>query len=188
MNLLDNLWWTRKAKICMEKRLLSNAFHAQIILLWYSFFSVAISIYYLKYSQDGTASILWVIYSVSILCVSGFINGLSFKERANLIKECYENLKSIYIKAKHDELSDAALASEYEKALNACENHTIQDYAIALCQEYWSTKDPSQLTSTPTCYHKWIVFLYYTKRLSILFLFYLFPILILFLINSNLLN
>ncbi|MBL0531363.1 SLATT domain-containing protein [Aeromonas caviae] len=95
MALADNIWWTRKARIQTEKRLLSNAFQSQILLLWYSFFSVSVSIYYLKNPQNGIESISWVVYSVLLLCISGFINGLSFKERASLVKECYESLNSI---------------------------------------------------------------------------------------------
>jgi hypothetical protein len=95
----DNIWWTRKSKIQAEKRLVSNAFQAQVVLLWYSFAGVAASVYYLKYSSsDGDMSgIAWVVYSVLVLCMSGFINGLSFKQRAGLIKECYETLNDVYV-------------------------------------------------------------------------------------------
>jgi hypothetical protein len=41
VELLDKIWWTKKSKIEAEKRLLANAFQAQILLLWYSFVSVA---------------------------------------------------------------------------------------------------------------------------------------------------
>ncbi len=124
MALADNIWWTRKARIQTEKRLLSNSFHSQVILLWYSFFSVAVSVYYLKNPQNGIEAISWVVYSVLVLCISGFINGLSFKERANLIKECYESLNSIMHQASKPNADLANLSTTYESKLNACENHT----------------------------------------------------------------
>ncbi|WP_238690819.1 SLATT domain-containing protein [Vibrio cholerae] len=139
MALADNIWWTRKARIQTEKRLLSNSFHSQVILLWYSFFSVAVSVYYLKNPQNGIEAISWVVYSVLVLCISGFINGLSFKERANLIKECYESLNSIMHQASKPNADLANLSTTYESKLNACENHTDKDFAIALCQEYWAS-------------------------------------------------
>jgi hypothetical protein len=37
VKLLDKIWWTKKSKIEAEKRLLANAFQAQILLLWYSY-------------------------------------------------------------------------------------------------------------------------------------------------------
>ncbi|MGS0676985.1 SLATT domain-containing protein [Shewanella sp. 125m-1] len=103
MALSSDIWWTRKARIRAEKRLLSNAFQSQLLLLWYSLFSVAVSIYYLNNTQSKLGATYWVVYSVLVLVMSCFINGLSFKERAGLIKECYIGLKSLHLKAKHNE-------------------------------------------------------------------------------------
>ena len=94
----DNIWWTKKARIEAEKRLLMYSFQSQVLLLWYSFSGVAASIYHLK---NGTSSEeMWVIYSVLTLCISVFISGLSFKERAALIKDSYEALNTLYYKVK----------------------------------------------------------------------------------------
>lgn len=206
MALSDNIWWTRKARIQTEKRLLSNSFQSQVILLWYSFFSVAVSVYYLKTPQNGIESISWVVYSVLILCISGFINGLSFKERANLIKECYESLNSIMHKASQNNADIAKLSIVYESKLNACENHTDKDFAIALCQEYWASsstvrqiskdfhadksetkkKPPQALTRIPTSHHWFLVITYFVFRYLILLFFYVLPIIILLALNSSL--
>lgn len=198
MALSDNIWWTRKARIQTEKRLLSNAFHSQVILLWYSFFSVAVSVYYVKNPQDGLDAISWVVYSVLVLCISGFINGLSFKERASLIKECYESLNGIMHQASLQNSKEqiAALADAYEAKLNACENHTDKDFAVALCQEYWastplvrtqskklhSNSDEmasipnNALSRIPTSYHWTLAFTYYIGRFIKLGFFYILPI------------
>lgn len=206
MALADNIWWTRKARIQTEKRLLSNAFHSQVILLWYSFFSVAVSVYYLKNPQNGIEAISWVVYSVLVLCISGFINGLSFKERANLIKECYESLNSIMHQASKPNADLSDLSKAYESKLNACENHTDKDFAIALCQEYWAStstvrkvsknfhsdtsddkKQPTQaLTRMPTSHHWFLAVYYFVTRLLTLVFFYVLPVLILLALNSSL--
>ena len=184
MALSDSIWWTRKARIRSEKRLLSNAFQSQVLLLWYSFFSVAVSVYYLKSSQSDIGSVSWIVYSVLVLVISGFINGLSFKERANLIKECYEGLNSLYQQVNLDGINIKQVAHEYEQALNACENHTDEDYAIALCQENWSSTNPeSDLDRAPTSYHIYTFSMYFLKRYFLLGFFYLLPLLIMCVLN-----
>jgi len=203
--LADNIWWTRKARIQTEKRLLSNAFQSQLILLWYSFFSVAVSIYYLKNPQNGNEAISWIVYSVLVLCISGFINGLSFKERASLVKECYESLNSLIHESSSPNPDIAKLAATYESKLNACENHTDKDFAIALCQEYWaSTESVRQLSKTfhsdisenktqpklaltriPTSHHWFLAASYFANRFVTLIFFYALPVLIWCLLRSS---
>jgi hypothetical protein len=142
----DNIWWTRKARIQAEKRLLNNSFQSQLLLLWYSFSGVAVAIFHLKTSASSAVTelggIAWVVYSVLALCMSGFINGLSFKERAGLIKECYETLNTLYLKAKEVEcevpykaLSKVGIISEFNQVLGVCENHKDVDYYKALLIE-----------------------------------------------------
>ncbi|MEH0760131.1 SLATT domain-containing protein [Vibrio sp. 16] len=153
--LSDNIWWTRQARIRTERRLLSNAFHSQVILLWYSFFSVAVSIYYVSSSQPENSGKYWIIYSVLVLVVSGFINGFSYKERAMLIKESYESLKTLEVKAKEIEKLQGDLADvarDYEAILKKCENHEPKDYSEALYDNYHSTADRSKLSLCPTEY------------------------------------
>ncbi|WP_236725797.1 SLATT domain-containing protein [Solemya pervernicosa gill symbiont] len=190
MSLLDSVWWTRKARIQAEKRLLSNAFQAQVLLLWYSFSSAASAIYYLKISEGNSnpalAGIAWVVFSVLILCVSGFISGLSFKERAGLIKECYETLNILYQKSKGPHINAEEISTEYNQILGVCENHTDRDYYMALCVEHVTTPgdvDKSTglkngLDRCPTWYH-WIALAYWFVRRQLMFMaLYLLPIII----------
>lgn len=200
----DSIWWTRKSKIHAEKRILSNAFQAQALLVWYSFFGVAASIYYLKFesSESDISGISWVIYSVLVLCVSGFINGLSFKERAGLIKECYETLNDIYQRVRKFEsgnpqnLSFEVLSAEYEQILGVCENHLTIDYYQALCEAHLTTSQPKtkgekertelhsrRLDREPTKYIWFCVIWYKSKRFLMIALFYLLPVTIFFLLE-----
>lgn len=147
MGIKDNIWWTRKSQIQMEKRLLSNAFQSELLLFWYSFFSVSVAIYLLGNEQTSSAdiNILWVIFSVLVLTVSGFINGLSFKERASLVKETYETLSRIYQEC--NENNEDGINREYQQILNVCENHKDKDYYKALCIEHLnSTKQADKDT------------------------------------------
>lgn len=192
MTLSNAAWWTRKARMQAEKRLLSNAAHSQILLLWYSFASVAASIFYLNFATRPTdqniAGITWVVFSVLVLCISGFINGLSFKERAARIKEGYEMLKTFYHKANQDGVDLSQLSSEYEQILGLCENHTDRDYYWALCIEHMSrpgnaNKDTGLkkgLDRCPTIYHWAFMTHWFFARFLLLTPLYLLPIFLFF--------
>ena len=195
----DNIWWTRKSKIRAEKRILENDFQAQVILLWYSFAAVAASVYYLKFSEpdNDMAGISWVVYSVLVLCVSGFVNGLSFKQRAGLVKECYETLSDVYRRARQLESTNSTdaelsiLSAEYEQILGVCENHLTIDYYIALCEatlEHSKLKnsDPQkELDRSPTRYIWCFVIWYQIKHRLILTFFYLLPVVLFLLLESS---
>jgi hypothetical protein len=186
----DNVWWTRKARIQAEKRLLSNAFQSQVLLLWYSFSGVASAVYYLKAGGASDtpeiSGIAWVVFSVLVLCISGFINGLSFKERAGLIKECYETLNGLYQKSKAQSPDVCLLGTEYDQILGVCENHSDRDYYLALCIEHVTKPGKADketgmkkgLDRCPTWYH-WLSLAYWLFRhLLMLVLLYALPVLI----------
>lgn len=187
----DNVWWTRKARIQTEKRFLSNAFQSQLLLQWYSFFGVAVSIFYLKLTpsagQEDLAGISWIVYSVLVLCMSGFISGLSFKERASLIKKSYETLNTFYHKAKEDGADLEKISAEYEQIMGLCENHTDYDYYLALCLEHvTNNKDVDTRTGCekgldryPTWYHWLSITWWLAKRYVLLALLYLLPVILL---------
>jgi hypothetical protein len=186
--LSDSIWWTRQSRIKTERRLLNNAFHSQLILLWYSFYSVAISIYYLNSTPDATSNKYWLIYSILVLVVSVYINGFSFKERASLIKENYEGLKALETEAKaieenKGELKD--LTSRYEKSLNSCENHHSSDYLDALFSSYISAIDKSKIKPNPTKIQILNAIINRVKRFSMLSAFYFLPIAISLLLNID---
>jgi len=176
----DNIWWTRKSRIQAEKRLLANAFQAQLLLIWYSFLSAAVSVYYLKATASSYANVSWVAFSVLILSISGFINGLSYKERANLIKECYESLQELYTQAKAADADISKINIRYQEILKSCENHEDIDYCITLCDTYLSHPSPKHhrrgLTKHPTCFIWLKVIFYYLKRCTALTILYLLPI------------
>lgn len=178
----NKIWWTRKARIHTEKRLLANDFQSQVILLWYSFFGVSVSIYYLGFESGASEqlkSVSWVVYSVLVLVMSGFVNGLSLRSRAALIKDCYESLDQLYYKSLSDGDQDHVF-EEYQKILSLCENHTDDDFNRAVCESFLLHKTPyckeNGLSILPTRYHwftlGWSIF----KRFSFLSIIYLLPV------------
>lgn len=133
MALNDRIWWTYKARIRTEKRLLSNAFHAQLLLFLYSFFSVYASVYYLIYPQDKYAQFIWCIYAILLFGLSCLNLSLNYKERAALVKQCYLELGALYNNSKG--LSDEELSEKYSQILALCENHSDFDFNLAVMLE-----------------------------------------------------
>ncbi|NUG65772.1 SLATT domain-containing protein [Acinetobacter bereziniae] len=136
MNLSDKIWWTRKSKIEQETRLLKYEFHSQLLLIWFSFFTVAISI--LQLNQNNLvpfhpSSLL--IFSVLTLVMSCIVSAQKFSSRAEKVKSCYEKLNTLYIRAKNGE----DINQEYEYTLNECENHSQNDHFISRVNIYFLT-------------------------------------------------
>lgn len=149
-----------------------------MLLLWYSFFSVGVAVYYLKFNTDSEyAGVAWVVFSVLVLSISGFINGLGFKERASLIKDSYEALHGLYQRAKNTPQGDADIEAEYEKILSVCENHADIDYHLALCETYL-TDSRNGLDRKPTKYVWFLILTYHAKRYLMLSVLYLLPVLL----------
>ena len=168
-----------------EKRLLANALQSEMLLLWYSFCGVAASIYYLKFDSDSNlAGISWVVYSVLILAITGFVSGRAFKERAVLMKDSYVALKTIHSNAISE--NHESVMEDYEKVLGLSENHLESDYDIALCREYWTChldKDESTqlkpgFDRRPTWFHITGVVLRLFFRAIMLVLLYALPIIL----------
>lgn len=190
MSFSNNVWWTRKARIQTEKHLLSNAFQVQVLLFWYSFCGVASAVYYLKLGSNvanpDLSGIAWVVFSVLVLCISGFINGLSFKERAGLVKECYETLNGLYLKSMDQNADVAKLRAEYNQILGVCENHSDKDYYLALCIEHvaiYGSVDSATglkmgLDRCPTWYHWLYLGVWYARRMVMLGFLYALPVII----------
>jgi len=194
MALADNIWWTRKTRIQSEKRLLSNAFQSQLLLLWYSFFGVAVSIYYLSsptVSDSNIAQVSWVVFSVLILVMSGFVSGLSFKERASLIKQSYEAMDTLYHKACMSDADIEEISKSYKNLLDQSENHIDLDYYLALCSEYLKSDKPIDETTglkekfdrKPIWFHYTLLSFLLFRRYLMLLLLYNFPIIIVIVLN-----
>lgn len=134
MDIKDKIWWTRKAKIEQESRLLRYEFHSQALLIWYSFFTVAISILQLSNTDIPLATSTLVIFSVLTLVMSGIVSAQKFHSRSEKVKSCYEQLNTLMFK------NDENNALQYETILKSCENHTSTDHHISKVKAYWQTQ------------------------------------------------
>ena len=177
--LSDTIWWTRKSRIQAAERLLANDFHTQLILVWYSFFSVGIAIYFLKFSpQNDLAEVSMVIYSVMMLSMSIFMSGRNFRERGMLMKQGYEQLELLYRRAlsaqnnsNQSVLDETSI--EYQNVINASENHKEIDHIVAMVKLKMAG---NKINRTPTFYHYARAFFYFGIRVIYLCLLYLLPI------------
>lgn len=176
MALSDTIWWTKKARIQAEKRLLFNDFLAQIILLWYSAFTVCISILELKSpATNSYFAVTMVSLSVLILCASLFVGNRNFKERAMLLKICYEQLSEVECKCLGLNPNLNELSTEYKNILSVSENHKENDFKNALISEYLNSKNPKDdLSRLPTLFNFLeVLFIKSIKFLFVCFIFVL---------------
>lgn len=178
--LSETIWWTKKARIQAAERLLANDFHTQLILVWYSLFSVTVAIYFLKFSPHSDfAQVSMVIYSVMILSASLFMSGRNFRERGMLMKQGHEQLNLLYRKALtaengSDHTALNAISEEYQNVVNSTENHKEIDYITAIVK---LSLQKEKITKRPTMYHYVRGFWYFIFRGIYLAVLYLLPIL-----------
>lgn len=176
MKLVNDIWWTRKSRIQTEGRLLSNERQSQLLLLWYAFFSVSVSVYYLKFNSSSEyASFVWVVLSVFSLCISGYVSTQNFKGRAGLIKECYEELGLLHEESKGAS-EDMVVRRRYNEILGLCENHEDIDYRVTRCRMHLSGARDLDPCVGP--YDYFCAIFYFLKRLSFLLVLYFLPLFI----------
>lgn len=181
----DKVWWTRKAKIKAERRLLNLDYYSQFLLLWYSSFLVCYSIYSLvKPPANDNESIIMVALSVLILALTLFINNMNYKGRAMLIKQCYEKLSVIHtLSLNSTDLTE--IDKQYQAVLASSENHLERDFIKAMVDENANTSDKKKLTKLPTNWHKAQV-LYYSLKNTLIFLVLFFaPLVILIVLRET---
>lgn len=138
--LAGNVWFTRKAWINAEDRLLKNDFQTQLLMVVYAAYTSCLSVILLKYEpQPADKNFIdtsLAVLSIILLALSLYLNTKSFKDRAARFKSGYHDLQNIesrlrLLTGKPDsqqaELDYNALADLYNKALRDVENHTDLD-------------------------------------------------------------
>lgn len=145
----DRIWVTRKSRIYTEKRLKSWSNLSQILMIWYSFILVLLSIWNLLYNEQSINLIL-IYGSVGVLALSIFLSSQKFIERSLAIRNCYIKLDEIYLKlqkAENEQNSELIkqLENEYFGVLQNVENHTDYDY---LCLRF-SLRNDNKTTLPP---------------------------------------
>ncbi|WP_179403449.1 SLATT domain-containing protein [Burkholderia guangdongensis] len=142
--LYNRIWFTRKARIQSEKRLLQNDFHAQLMLQLFSAYSIGLSIYLLKFHaarlSDDAANVTLIVVSVLLFGIAPYISARNFKGRAEEFKTVYVKLQTLLddlnridwtssIESAH--LEYEMVEKEYARTLASSENHLEIDDAVS---------------------------------------------------------
>jgi hypothetical protein len=181
--LADDMWFTRKARIHAEKRLLSNEMHSQFLLIAYSIYSIALSVLLLKFKivPDDFANVFSVILSVTLLALSLTITSRGFKDRALSFRTNYTKIQALLLDFKRVHWTSSQLekqeifheiSEKYILVLNEIENHLAID---DICARF-DIKDLQSRQVTKK--EKTAAIFYEIRRYSTLFLLYTMPFLI----------
>lgn len=140
VSLADKVWFTRKAWINAENRLLKNDFHTQLLMVVYAAYTSCLSVVLLKYEPGARDKNLidtsLAVLSIVLLALSLYLNTKSFKDRAARFKTGYHDLHGIENRLRTLALPPASgqadadfivLADQYDKALRDVENHAELD-------------------------------------------------------------
>ena len=98
----DKVWITRKSRINASERFKRNDLISQILIAYYSFFIIVITIVDIK-NDNLNFEILTLILSILILIVSIFIFAMNYKERASVLQTSYVLMSKLYEKIKEKE-------------------------------------------------------------------------------------
>ena len=173
----DNIWWTRKARINAEARLLSNQHCLDILLLWYSLTAVFVSVWLLGYGGDQKlSSVVFTCFSIFILGVSLFGANARFTQRAAQFKENYISLQELYFNIKGSGAEESPPQIEYKRLLELAENHSEIDDIKSLVSEWANTDDKAKLSRKPNWIHYTKYITYLSRRYLLLFVLFSLPL------------
>lgn len=178
----DNIWFTRKARIRASERLLSNDFHSQCLLVYYSALLAIVSILDLKYNLmfNGKSSEILCALSVLVLVGSLFISSVNFKGRGLAFKDNYIALQALYerIDIRHSPVLHKQDIDDYLELLKNCENHSPLDdlYARVIAGSGLTSRIPSKLDVAWLCFNLFFRFIFlsvlYVLPIALLYMFW----------------
>ncbi|AIW21339.1 SLATT domain-containing protein [Vibrio coralliilyticus] len=138
-SLENQIWFTRKTRIRTSERLLSNKFHTNLILVWYSFFSFSLSIYLIKFPKffGPDADVIMTILTGTVFSLSLFVPQLNLSSRYDKVKENYISMQNLLLLLKlcksENELKE--INEKYTNLLYSVENHANVDLLYFLNYE-----------------------------------------------------
>lgn len=174
----DQVWWTRKARINAENRLLANQRWMEFLLIWYSLLAVFTSIWLLAFGAEDQQHITFIFtcFSIFILAFSLYGANSRFSQRASQMKENYIALQQLYFLVKDANVIQREHREEYSKLLNIAENHTELDDVRTVLYEWYKSTDSNLVSRRPRA-HQYVYFIYYCiVRTLFLLLLLLIPI------------
>ena len=175
----DQIWITRMARINAEKRLLHNESFIQGINIYYSLFTVFISISVLIWPSQGF-SVLSLAMTVALLIVILYFKSLRFPERAMDYRRVYTELQKLEFQLSQENVSEDIVNQVTEKYCNLIaegENHISYDYYKAVANSSEDYKKEHYNWRIGLKYYANLIF-----RLLICLLVIFFPFILCFLI------
>jgi len=138
--LINKVWFTRKAWIHAEKRLLRNEYHTQLLMVFYSGYATCLSVILLVFDPNSSDKKIidtgLAVLSIILLSLSLYLNSKAFKDRAARFKVGYHdlqhienNLSSLVAEPDKSDLTTvySELAESYNNCLRDVENHDELD-------------------------------------------------------------
>lgn len=122
--LRDRIWLTSKTRMTSERRCRTISYILNVAVAWYSLLLILVSINQLVAGMSLRASVVSVIFSVSVFTLSLVIPALNFSGAAEQFRSCYLNLDRLLT----DEVSDGELARRYHDTLSHYPNHLEFDH------------------------------------------------------------
>lgn len=130
-SLSDQIWFTRKARIRTSERLLSNKFHLNLILIWYSFITFSISIYLIKKPDlfSEHTDVIMTLATGAVFTLSLFVPQLNLQSRYEALKENYISMQTLNSELSLCTMKDEVLEIQrrYSALLSSVENHKSLD-------------------------------------------------------------
>lgn len=124
-----NIWITRKCRINASERLLKNAKFLEFINVYFSIFTILLSLFSLESSKLNSDTLSFVSLVVSVILTISIVyaNSLGYRDRSAALKQNYIDLQLLLdqLAELDDNDSDALLAisEKYTKLLESVENH-----------------------------------------------------------------
>lgn len=126
-NPTNRIWLTYKTRMVTEKRFKRYALISHLAMSWYAFLSIVFSIYQDRFALalgvDGANKAALVI-SVLTFGLSLIIYGFKYEDSANVFRECYLKMQSIYQSTDLDDVK----SKNYLSVLDQFPNHSDRDW------------------------------------------------------------
>lgn len=125
----DKIWITRKCRINLAERLQKNNLFSQLLIIWYSFLLIALTIFDKSSSIFKDSYSLTLILSIGILILSIFIMSMNYSERAIKAQILYAQLDCLFNQVENAAQKDEkTLYNQYTNLISLTENHNHNDY------------------------------------------------------------
>lgn len=171
-SLRDNIWFTYKARIQGNKRLVWLDFHSQLLLMWYAILSATLGVLTIRQSTllGPNTDILATILSIALLGVSLTVTNRDFRVRAMLMRSSYLQLQRLYLDIPANTQPSKEQVNKYYEILAESENHNEIDDKIARVFSQGLT------SRKPTSFEKIHTYWWLTRRFLITAILYILPI------------